>query len=53
MLTSNWYKENVTHNNSRLVDVVKFSPSSRNTSDNTESLDIKIDNISDIQPITC
>jgi eukaryotic-like serine/threonine-protein kinase len=52
---SNWYKENVnsgSYNNSRLVDLVKFSPSSRNTSDNIESLDIKVDNISDIQPIT-
>jgi hypothetical protein len=52
---SNWYKENVnsgSHNNSRLVDVVKFSPSSRNTSDNIECLDINIDNISDVQPIT-
>ena len=48
---SNWYKENVnsgSHNNSRLVDVVKFSPSSRNTSDNMESL--KIDNISGLLP---
>jgi hypothetical protein len=52
---SNWYKENInsgSHNYGRLVDLVKFSPSSRNTSNNIESLDIKVDNISDIQPIT-
>jgi hypothetical protein len=50
---SNWHKENVNNgyvNNSMLVDIVKFSSSSKNPSN--EGLDIKVDNISDIQPIT-
>lgn len=54
---SAWHKEeNVTSgsdNNSMLVDVVKFSSPSKNASDTfSESLDLKVDNISDIQPIT-
>jgi eukaryotic-like serine/threonine-protein kinase len=50
---SNWHKENVNNayvNNGMLVDIVKFSSSSKNPSN--EGLDIKVDNISDIQPIT-
>ena len=52
---SNWQKEeNVTSDNkSMLVDVVKFISPTKNASDpSSESLDIKIDNISDMQPIT-
>jgi eukaryotic-like serine/threonine-protein kinase len=54
---SDWHKEdNVSagsDNNSMLVDVVKFSSPSKNASDTfSESLDLKVDNISDIQPIT-
>ncbi len=54
---SDWHKEeNVSSssdNNSMLIDVVKFSSPSRNASDPfSESLDIKVDNISDIQPMT-
>ncbi|MFY9869757.1 MAG: PsbP-related protein [Candidatus Nitrosopolaris sp.] len=54
---SNWQKEeNVSSgsdNKSMLVDVVKFISPTKNASDSSsESLDIKIDNISDIQPIT-
>lgn len=54
---SNWHKEeNVSigsDNNSTLVDVVKFNSPSKNISDTfSESLDIKVDNISDIKPIT-
>jgi len=54
---SNWHKEenlsSGSDNNSRLVDVVKFSSPTKNASDTfSESLDLKIDNISDIQPIT-
>jgi hypothetical protein len=40
-------------NNSTLVDIVKFNSPSKNASDTfSESLDIKVDNISDIKPIT-
>jgi eukaryotic-like serine/threonine-protein kinase len=54
---SNWHKEenlsSGSDNNSMLVDVVKFSSPTKNASDTfSESLDLKIDNISDIQPIT-
>jgi eukaryotic-like serine/threonine-protein kinase len=53
---SNWHKEenlSSSDNNSMLVDVVKFSSPTKNASDTfSESLDLKIDNISDIQPIT-
>ncbi|MFZ0221812.1 MAG: PsbP-related protein [Candidatus Nitrosopolaris sp.] len=54
---SNWQKEeNVSSgsdNKSMLVDVVKFISPTKNASDSSsESLDIKIDKISDIQPIT-
>jgi eukaryotic-like serine/threonine-protein kinase len=53
---SNWQKEDNlsgSENNSMLVDVVKFSSPTKNASDTfSESLDLKIDNISDIQPIT-
>lgn len=54
---SNWHKEeNVSSgsdNNSMLVDVVKFISPTKNASDtSSESFDLKIDNISDIQPIT-
>ncbi len=54
---SDWHKEeNVSSgsdNNSMLVNVVRFSSPFKNTSDTTsESLDIKVDNISDIKPIT-
>ena len=51
---SEWHKENVSggsDNNSMLVDVVKFSSPSKNTSDTfSESLDLRVDNVS--QPIT-
>jgi serine/threonine-protein kinase len=55
--SSDWHKEeNVSigsDNNSTLVDVVKFNSPSKNISDTfSESLDIKVDNISDIKPIT-
>ncbi len=54
---SDWHKEeNVSSgsdNNSMLVNVVRFSSPFKNTSDTTsESLDIKVDNISNIKPIT-
>ncbi|MFY9796649.1 MAG: hypothetical protein WAJ93_13260, partial [Candidatus Nitrosopolaris sp.] len=54
---SNWHKEenlsSGSDNNSMLVDVVKFISPTKNASDSSsESLDIKIDYISDIQPIT-
>ncbi len=54
---SNWHKEenvsSASDNNSMLVDVVKFISPTKNASDTfSESLDLKIDNISDIQPIT-
>ena len=54
---SNWHKEenlsSGSDNNSMIVDVVKFSSPTKNASDTfSESLDLKIDNISDIQPIT-
>jgi len=54
---SNWHKEqnlsSGSDNDSMLVDVVKFSSPAKNASDTfSESLDLKIDNISDIQPIT-
>jgi eukaryotic-like serine/threonine-protein kinase len=54
---SNWHKEenlsSGSDNNSMLVDVVKFSSPTKNASDTlSESLDLKIDNISDIQPTT-
>lgn len=54
---SNWHKEeNVSSGsdkNSTLVDVVKFDSPSKNASDAfSESLDLKVDNISNIQPIT-
>lgn len=54
---SNWHKaENLSSghdNNSMLVDVVRFSSPSKNFSDTfSQSLDLKIDNISDIQPMT-
>jgi len=54
---SEWHKEeNVSggsDNKSMLVDVVRFSSPSKNTSDKfSESLDLRVDNISDIQPIT-
>ena len=54
---SDWHKEeNVSSgsdNNSMLVNVVRFSSPFKNTSDTTsESLDLKVDNISDIKPIT-
>jgi hypothetical protein len=54
---SNWQKEeNVSSgsdNNSMLVDVVKFISPTKNASDtSSESFDLKIDNISDLQPIT-
>jgi len=54
---SNWQKEENLHggsdNNSMLVDVVKFISPTKNASDtSSESFDLKIDNISDIKPIT-
>jgi hypothetical protein len=54
---SNWHKEenvsSASDKNSTLVDIVKFSSHSKNTPDRTsESLDIKVDNISDIKPTT-
>ncbi len=54
---SNWHKEeNVSSgsdNNSKLVDVVKFISPTKNASETfSESLDLKVDNISDIQPMT-
>jgi eukaryotic-like serine/threonine-protein kinase len=52
---SNWHKEEnlSSSDNSMLVDVVKFISSTKNASDtSSESLDLKIDNISDIKPIT-
>jgi hypothetical protein len=53
----NWHKEeNVSSgndNNSMLVDVVKFISPTKNAADTfSESLDLKIDDISDMQPIT-
>ncbi len=54
---SNWHKvendSSGSDNNSMLVDVVKFTSHSKNASDTfSENLDLKVDNISDIQPIT-
>ena len=54
---SNWQKEenlsSGSDNNSMLVDVVKFISPTKNASDtSSESFDLKIDNISDIKPIT-
>ena len=54
---SNWHKEenlsSGSDNNSMLVDVVKFISPTKNASDtSSESFDLKIDNISDIKPIT-
>jgi eukaryotic-like serine/threonine-protein kinase len=53
---SNWHKEenlSSVSGDSMLVDVVKFISPTKNASDTfSESLDLKIDNISDIQPIT-
>ena len=52
---SNWHKENVSSSDkgSTLVDVVKFVSPANNASDMfPASLDLKIDEISDIQPIT-
>jgi len=56
-IPSNWHKEenvsSASDKNSTLVDIVKFSSHSKNTPDRTsESLDIKVDNISDIKPTT-
>jgi eukaryotic-like serine/threonine-protein kinase len=54
---SSWHKEenlsDGSDKNSMLVDVVKFSSPTKNASDtSSESFDLKIDNISDIKPIT-
>jgi eukaryotic-like serine/threonine-protein kinase len=54
---SNWQKEenlsSDSDNDRMLVDVVKFNSPTKNASDTfSGSLDLKIDNISDIQPIT-
>jgi eukaryotic-like serine/threonine-protein kinase len=54
---SNWQKEenlsSGSDNDSMLVDVVKFISPTKNASDtSSESFDLKIDNISDIKPIT-
>jgi hypothetical protein len=54
---SNWTKEeNVGNNNSNssLTDVVRFSPpfEKNNADKSAENFDVKVDNISDIQPIT-
>ncbi len=54
---SNWHKEengsSGHDNSSMLVDVVRFSSPSKNASDTfSERLDLKVDNISDMQPIT-
>jgi len=55
---SNWNKEeNLSEGGSnygKLVDVVRFSPpfENNNSDKSSENLDIKVDNISDIQPVT-
>ena len=55
---SNWNKEQnlggSSSNNSKLIDIVRFSPLfQKNKSDKSaENLDVKVDNISDIQPVT-
>ncbi len=51
---SNWHKEenSGSDNDSMLVDVVKFISPTKNDSDTfSERFDLKIDNISDMQPI--
>ncbi|MGB6593219.1 MAG: PsbP-related protein [Candidatus Nitrosopolaris sp.] len=48
-----YFAQATSDNNSMLVDVVKFISPTKNASDtSSESFDLKIDNISDIQPIT-
>jgi eukaryotic-like serine/threonine-protein kinase len=55
---SNWNKEqNLSEGGSnygKLVDIVRFSPpfENNNSDKSSENLDIKVDNISDIQPVT-
>lgn len=50
---SNWHKEeNLSSSDNMLVDVVKFISPTKNTSNISESFDLKVDNISDIRPMT-